>query len=87
MANTKTVAIGEGVWERLKGRALKERTTVRDVLERAVSGYLAVVAKSDATDDMCRWAAQTEREYVTALMADYSEPEPVKELKYDPDPE
>jgi hypothetical protein len=76
MANTKTVAIGEDVWERLKEQALRERVTVRCVLEKAACDYL------DA-----RWVARAEKLAEERLSSASPLGGRVKELKYDPESE
>ncbi len=43
MEKPRTIAIGEDVWARLKQRALDERVTLREVVERAAGQYLGAV--------------------------------------------
>jgi hypothetical protein len=41
MANTRNVTVSEAMWVRLKQRALDERVTLREVVERAVYWYVS----------------------------------------------
>lgn len=97
MANTKTVAIGEGFWELAKSLALRERVSVRAVVESALKSYAAGVVvgaeplaayRATTSGDYDRLAALRE---IVGKMSQLSDGPSrvlgvtVRDLKYDPE--